>query len=88
MKWTGLVAAIGGALGLIGYYTDAITSWAVPLGTVAAVIFGIWAVNILWVALAPNESKYPQQRYSFGLSPIYNGDSFASVSFVMNVKLK
>lgn len=44
-KWTGWVAAAGGALGLIGQYSSqSMAAWAVPTGTIAAIIFGIWAV--------------------------------------------
>jgi len=42
-KWSGYIAALGGLLALIGNYVASITSWAVPLGGIVAIIFGIWA---------------------------------------------
>ncbi len=41
-RWTGWVAAVGGLLAL-GYYTS-MASWAVPLGAIVAIVFGIWSV--------------------------------------------
>lgn len=43
-KFAGWIAAIGGLLALVGNYVAAMTAWAVPLGGVIAIIFGIWAV--------------------------------------------
>ena len=42
-EWSGWVAAIGGAVALIGNYVSSMSGWAVPLGAVVAVVFGIWA---------------------------------------------
>ena len=41
-KWAGWVAALGGLLSL-GHYVPSMASWAVPLGAILAIIFGIWA---------------------------------------------
>ena len=43
-RWTGWIAAAGGALGLIGQYVPSMNAWSVPTGTIAAIVFGIWAV--------------------------------------------
>jgi len=37
------IAALGGLIALIGAYVPSVTSWAVPLGGILAIIFGIWA---------------------------------------------
>ena len=42
-RWTGWVAALGGLLAF-GYYVPSIASWAVPLGGLIAIVFGVWAV--------------------------------------------
>lgn len=42
-RWTGWIAALGGLVSL-GYYIPSIASWSVPLGAVAAIVFGIWSV--------------------------------------------
>jgi len=42
-RWSGWVAAVGGALALISQYVASMNAWGVPLGAVVAVIFGIWA---------------------------------------------
>ncbi len=42
-RWTGWIAALGGLFSL-GYYIPSVANWSVPLGAVAAIIFGIWAV--------------------------------------------
>ncbi len=42
-KWAGWLAAASGLLAL-GYYLPSIAVWAVPLGAIGAIIFGIWAV--------------------------------------------
>lgn len=43
MKIACWIAALGGVVVLIGNYVPEITSWAVPLGAVLSVIFGIWS---------------------------------------------
>ena len=44
MRWSGWVAAAGGAIVLAGnYISSSFSEWAIPLGAVTAVVFGIWA---------------------------------------------
>lgn len=49
---------------------------------------GIWAVNIIWMALTPNESKslYSYKRTKVGLNSRLYGDNTVSVSLVINLK--
>lgn len=49
---------------------------------------GIWAVNIIWMTLTPNESKslYSDKRAEVGLSSMLYGDNAVSVSLVINLK--
>jgi len=42
-RWTGWIAALGGLVSL-GYYIQSIAAWAVPLGAIVAIVFGIWSV--------------------------------------------
>jgi len=44
MRWSGWVAAAGGTIALVGnYMSGSFGEWAIPLGAVTAVVFGIWA---------------------------------------------
>lgn len=43
VRWTGYVAAVGGALALISQYVESLKPWGVPFGAAVAIIFGIWA---------------------------------------------
>ena len=44
MGWQGWVAALGGVLALLGNYVSALsTYYLIPIGAIAAVIFGAWA---------------------------------------------
>lgn len=44
MRWSGWVAAAGGAIALAGnYISGSFSEWAIPLGAVTAIVFGIWA---------------------------------------------
>ena len=43
-KWTGWVAALGGLISVIGLYSGSATTWVVWLGSLLAMIFGVWAV--------------------------------------------
>ncbi|MBS3093868.1 hypothetical protein J4456_04795 [Candidatus Pacearchaeota archaeon] len=43
MKIAGWIAALGGIIVLIGNYVAELGEWAVPLGAVLSIIFGIWS---------------------------------------------
>ncbi|MCB2197101.1 MAG: hypothetical protein KQH79_14670 [Bacteroidetes bacterium] len=50
---------------------------------------GIWAINLVWVAVMPNRAKVNSysQKYSLQLSPVNLGDKNSSVAFGIRLNL-